>query len=117
MKSLTELNCSPTALSNLHPRALLFLCADFPVALQGFLRILWAPLVETEERGQIGQERVTCPQLAPPPLPSHFPSPLFPGTHVETVCDDLGEKLAEQKLRAQLLSFSPVCTGSLSPSV
>lgn len=54
--------------------------------------------------------------MPPPSLPV-FQALLSPGTHVGTVRNDLGEKLAEQKLKSQLPSLSSVCTGSLSPSV
>jgi len=51
-----------------------------------------------------------------PSFPTLSPS-LSPDTHVEAAHCELGEELAGQKLKSQLLSFLSVCAGSLSLSV
>lgn len=92
------LHCSCAPVSPLHSRASCGFCGQL--------------FMETEEWGQTGQEGVTFPLSLPT-----FQVYLSPSTRVGAVHTDLGEELAEQKLKSQLSSSLSVCTGSLSPSV
>lgn len=65
--------------------------------------------------GGAGTDRAGVSDV-PPSLPTSQ-ALLSPGTHVETVHNDLCEKLAGQKLESLLPSSLSICTGSLSPSV